>query len=120
MTFQCKENCGECCGIIPIPKKLAKKTEHLAQVKPTKIIQGQDENIYVLTEDMKCVYLNRKTKDCMIYKDRPRICKIYGLTSACPCPYFKENGEKRLLWERQLIQNQINKTVDRALELVQK
>ena len=117
--FECKENCGECCGIIPFPKELAKKTEHLAQVKPTKVIQNQG-NLYILTEDMKCVYLNRETKKCMIYKDRPRICRVYGLIPACPCPYFKITGEKRALWEKQLIQTQINATVDRAIELVQK
>lgn len=115
--FECKENCGECCGIIPFPKKLAKETEHLAQVKPTKIIQDK-ENLYILTKDLMCVYLNRKTKECMIYDKRPRICRIYGLISTCPCPYFKINGDKRKLWERQLIRTRIDEMVDRAIEQV--
>lgn len=117
MTFECKKNCGECCGIIAIPKELAKRTEHLAQVKPIEIIPDNKENIYVITKDMLCVYLNRENKECVIHKDRPRICRIYGLIPSCPCPYFKINGEKRELWEKRLIQTQINSTVNRAIDL---
>ncbi len=118
LVFKCKKNCAECCGIIPFPKKLAKETEHLAQVKPKEVLQDNQDKLYIITEDMKCVYLNRETKECMIYDKRPRICRLYGLIPACPCPYFKINGEKRALWERQLVQTQINQTVDRSIEQV--
>ena len=118
MKFKCKENCGECCGIIPIPKELAKRTEHLAQVKPKKVIENKG-NLYIITEDIKCIYLNRETKKCMIYKDRPRICRLYGLIPVCPCPYFKINGERRGLTERKIIKAKIDATVDRIIQLVQ-
>lgn len=113
--FECKENCGECCGIIPFEKELAKETENLAQVKPTKVIEIEGK-IYVITKDMLCVYLNRKTKRCAIYERRPEICRIYGLISKCPCPYFRENGMRRDRLEREIISMKINRTIDRAME----
>lgn len=111
------EDRGICCGIIPFPKELAMKTQNLAQVKPKQVIENKGE-LYIITEDMKCVYLNRKTKVCMIYEERPEICRIYGLISACPCPYFKEDGTRRGLTERKIIQAKINLTVDTALHQV--
>lgn len=120
MVFKCKSGCGSCCGIIPFPKELAKKTEHLAQVKPTKVIQDEKGRLYILTEDMFCVYLNRKTKECMIYEDRPELCRVYGLIPECPCPHFDLDGRRRNRNEACLIQIQINKTVNMALELAKK
>lgn len=116
--FRCIKGCGECCGIIGIPKKLAKETEHLAQVKPKKVILSKGK-LYIITEDMKCVYLNRKTKECIIYSKRPRICRLYGLVPVCPCPYFDIDGRKRGLTERKIIQVRIDKTVYMALSQVQ-
>lgn len=116
--FACKEGCGECCGIVPIPKEIARKTEHLAQIKPEKIFAFNND-LYIITPDMKCVYLDRKTKKCAIYKDRPRICRLYGLTPRLPCPYIKENGERRSLAERKLVQIQIDNTVDLAIKIAE-
>ena len=111
----CKENCGECCGIIPFPKDLAKETEHLAQVQPIKVMESEGE-LFIITEDLFCVYLDRKTKKCVIYEKRPRICRLYGNIPTCPCPYFKLNGERRSLTERKLIQAQIDASVHMAMQ----
>lgn len=116
MTFKCKPNCAECCGIIGIPKELAMKNQHLSQIKPKDVIES-DGKLYIITPDMFCVYLNRETKKCVIYEDRPEICRIYGMIPACPCPHFDLNGRRRNRNEACLIQIQINQTVNRALEL---
>ena len=115
MDFKCKEGCGECCGIILIPKKLAIKTEHLAQVKPNEVIAVGDD-LMIITEDLKCVYLNRETKKCMIYDDRPNICRVYGLIPMCRCPYIKMDGSVRNRLEREFIKVEIANAVDDAIE----
>jgi Fe-S-cluster containining protein len=50
----------------------------------------------LITPDFGCIFLNRKTRLCAIYEDRPNICKAYGTTIAnnymIACPYFKPNG----------------------------
>ena len=116
MTFECKKRCAECCGIIGIPKELAMKTQDLAQIKPKEVIESEGK-LYIVTPDMLCVYLNRQTKECAIYEDRPEICRIYGLIPACPCPHFDLDGRRRNRNEACLIQIQINKTVNFALEM---
>jgi Fe-S-cluster containining protein len=113
------ENCGACCGIIPISKELAKRTEHLAQVKPEKIIEG-DDGLYVLTKDLLCVYLNRKTKKCAIYDERPQVCRTYGIIPALPCPYFRADGTKRDKIESTVMQIKIDQQIDNVLERIEK
>lgn len=116
MSFQCKKNCAECCGIIPFDPAFAKQTEHLAQVKPKEVLEYKG-SLYVITKDGRCVYLNRETKKCMVYDIRPRICRIFGLTSASPCPYFKEDGTKRNEKEVEEIRRQNALTVKKVLKL---
>lgn len=110
---QCQKK-GCCCGIVPISKEVAKETENLAQVKPEKVVEIEGK-LYIITEDGLCVYLNRKTKECMIYDKRPMICRDYGLIDALPCPYFRKDGTKRGFTERKIVEMTINKTVDDAI-----
>lgn len=117
--LDCKNSCGECCGIISISKELAKRTEHLAQVKPKKIIENGND-IWVITEDLFCIYLNRKTKRCAIYDERPEVCRNYGSIPALPCPYFREDGTRRDKIERTAIQIKINQQIDNILEKIEK
>jgi Fe-S-cluster containining protein len=117
--FNCQNSCGACCGIIPISKELAKKTEHLAQVKPERVIETE-KGLHVITKDLLCVYLNRKNKKCMIYEERPQVCRDYGIIPALPCPYFRADGVRRDKIESTVIQLKINKQIDTILERIEK
>jgi len=119
MSFKCKEDCGECCGIIPISPALARKTEHFAQVEPKEVLEYKG-NLYPITKDGKCIYLNRETKECSIYDERPKICRMFGLTSATPCPYLREDGTKRNKKEVKEIKRQNALTVKKILNLAGK
>jgi len=85
--FRCKENCGECCGIVPIDKIIVKLCEHKAQVNATEIIAFGEDEIVPMTEDFFCIFLNRTTKKCEIYEFRPEVCRQYGEIRALKCPY---------------------------------
>jgi len=102
---------GECCGIIPVPKELAKSEEYLAQVKPTEVFEKNDQ-IYPITEDGLCVFLDRKTRLCAIYSDRPELCRRYGLIEELPCPYIDTRGRIRTPAKIRRTQRQINHSVD--------
>jgi Fe-S-cluster containining protein len=70
------ENCeSSCCGLFPLPAKLFNRHQHKAQ-KPYRIVETAD-HIIPLTEDGWCIFLNDK-KRCVIYNDRPNICRMYG------------------------------------------
>lgn len=103
MTFKCRENCGECCGIIPLSSELVKNNKDKFAVQPTEINAGcEDENnawCAVITEDWSCVFLNRETKKCNIYEQRPHICRMFGPSHhpSLQCKYSKPNGNLRSL-----------------------
>lgn len=51
-NFKCKENCGECCGIVPIPTNVWNKNKDNIQ----KFVASYVSEVFVLptTEDLKC------------------------------------------------------------------
>lgn len=87
---------GSCCGVFPISKEIIEKHRDKFQVLPTKELDMGNEKMAILTEDILCVFLDRKTKLCSIYEDRPEICRMFGTTTEkdymIACPYFKPNG----------------------------
>ena len=106
---------GECCGIVFFTKELAKSKELLAQVKPIEIHEFNDE-IYPQTTDGLCVFLNRQTRKCVIYNDRPKVCREYGLVKNLECPYIKPNGNLRTPAKIRRMQRKINHYVDDSLK----
>jgi len=74
----CLPNCGKCCSCIPIPKETFEKYKDKIQSKVIKLNDLHGENVFPITEDMFCVFLNRKSKMCEIYENRPALCWGYG------------------------------------------
>lgn len=130
MSFQCLKKCGECCGVVPIQEEVILRNIDKIQVKPTQTFTIEEEkqydgsiqrNVkYPMTEDLLCIFLNRETKQCMIYDDRPDVCKDYGVKEELPCPYLKCNGNRRSPAKTRRMQRQINHDVDFKLKEIKK
>ena len=93
---------GECCGCITIPKRIFERNRDKMQVPILKELDadfnGEGLCVFAETEDGKCVFLNRKTIKCMIYEDRPDICRDFGIVKEnlfMQCPFLKPNGNPR-------------------------
>jgi Fe-S-cluster containining protein len=116
-NFKCKKNCGECCGPIPISKELFEKHKDKIQ-REIKQIVGD----FYLTEDLKCIFLNKETKKCEVYEDRPQICRNYGIgkNDALSCPYIKPNGNLRSSAMQRRIQRQIIHDIDVKMKRILK
>lgn len=96
---KCPEGSG-CCGIIPFDKKLIEKHKDKFQVKPAEI-REEGEAVIIGTDDLVCVFKNRKTRLCVIYDDRPYVCRLSGTKEGIKvsglglaCPHFKPNGSE--------------------------
>tara|TARA_Y100000034_G_C6757435_1_gene337102 strand:- start:221 stop:493 length:273 start_codon:yes stop_codon:yes gene_type:complete len=89
--MQCPPNCGKCCGLIPLPKETFDKNKDRIQTKIIKLNELHLNKVLAVTEDLQCVFLNRKNKKCVIYPDRPEICKNYGLPD---CSEWKDYPKK--------------------------
>ena len=85
-TWSCIENCGACCKFdlderSDLNDKLTNKDFELIKTMTSK--------------DGWCKYLDRFSKKCMIYEDRPYFCKVHNFSIS-----FKEylkNGDKFLI-----------------------
>jgi Fe-S-cluster containining protein len=66
-------------------------------VVPYKTIILNDGKYLYLTRDMKCVFLNRTTRNCVIYKRRPQECKDFGEDESYSnrCPYIVNGSNQK-------------------------
>lgn len=118
MTFQCPENCGECCCVQPLNTQLVNANKDKFAVEPIKI----DSNYFVTvvhTQDNKCIFLDRGNMKCNIYEQRPQICKEFGPSSKqimLRCKYYNKNGKP--LTEKQ--KAKIEEKITNAKEMIQK
>ncbi len=118
MKFKCKENCGECCGIVPIKKEVWEKNLAKAQKKIKEVVEIKGE-VFAITDDAKCIFLSKRNR-CVIYEDRPQICRNYGIgfDDALSCPYIKPNGSPRSSAMVKRIQRMINHDVDAKVKRI--
>lgn len=119
MTFVCLEGCSDCCGVIPMSEELVLKyvDKYQVEVLESKSAGGE---IIVMTDDFKCIFLNRNTNRCTIYEDRPAVCKEYGLTDRLKCAYMKPSGRRRSPAMTKRVLRQINNQVNVTMRKLEK
>lgn len=81
----CK-GCGECCGPVPFPPEFLKQNSHLYQEQPIELGDMFLGVIVPITETLECVFLNKETKQCLVYEKRPKVCRLQGTIPELPCP----------------------------------
>ena len=87
----CK-GCGKCCGPVPFtPVEFDKvKNRTVVSYKTIPFLYG---SIVPETEDGFCVFLERLSKQCSIYLDRPDLCRLMGTIPELVCPRVFTKGE---------------------------
>ena len=81
-TTFCKD-CGQCCGVFPIPNDIFAAHQGKAQ-RPYSLIETEG-HVIAVTDDGYCIFLD-SDKRCAIYADRPGLCRLYG---EIPNPYMQ-------------------------------
>jgi len=80
----CK-GCGECCGPVPINKEIFEKNKDKIEDFDSLQILVNDEDYWIACRsDLTCSFYNKK-KGCLIYEDRPNVCKLYGNIPELKC-----------------------------------
>ena len=98
-----------CCGPVPIDKKVYAENQYLLQ-RPVEKTFDMGTSIVPVTAEMVCPFL-ASDHSCMIYKDRPDVCKKYGDESdlLMTCAYQTADGKGRTRKEtRKLLEKQEN------------
>jgi Fe-S-cluster containining protein len=125
MTWKCHPDCkGECCGIVPIPYIVFKSNEDVIQCTPKRVdtIRLKDKRAVVLpvTDDLKCVFLNRETFKCAIYEERPDVCRLYGQNVRLLCAYVDMTGKFRGMRDRVRVARILDKKAEKKLSALRK
>jgi len=107
MVFKCIDSCGKCCGPILFTREEWEKHRYL--LPPCVYIDYIGDRIVPQTE--KCPFLT-KEKQCMIYDDRPEVCRLFGVDERLPCPYLKPNGKPRSKASQKQVERMQNKKLD--------
>jgi Fe-S-cluster containining protein len=105
---------SHCCGIIPFNIKFLESRKDKFQSKG-ELKDAGDVGI-ILTPDLLCVFLNRETKLCSIYDERPQVCRDYGMIEKLPCLYFKRSGNPRSVASQKQVSKKIDRDIKRAME----
>lgn len=101
---------GECCGCIGIPLPIFVKHADKIQVS-LKDVEVSNDMFNYNTEDLRCMFLDRKTLMCLIYEDRLPVCKEYAFSERLPCPRIDADGNIRTPEQVKETYAQINKNV---------
>ncbi|MBF2066472.1 MAG: YkgJ family cysteine cluster protein [Calothrix sp. C42_A2020_038] len=66
-TWQCVKNCGACCNLDP-----ADRPDIHEYLTPLEL----EQYFSMVGEDGWCVNFDHKTRECRIYDNRPRFCRV--------------------------------------------
>ena len=121
LQYNClKRKCSACCGPVSIPKAIVDKHRALLPVDAV-VFDMEDGNLVVTKKDgPQCGFLNQNSESCLIYEDRPIICREYGTTDELPCPFLLPNGCKRSRQDARATQKMIDREVDKTLARITK
>jgi Fe-S-cluster containining protein len=121
MAFKCKDNCADCCGVIPISKELLEKHKDKYQAPITDRGTFNVDSEVLVTNDGLCVFLDRKAKRCLIYDERPKVCRDFGVVDdwRLGCPHFKPNGNPRSANQIKQLERKLKANTALALSILQ-
>lgn len=111
MAFVCPPGCGQCCGIVIFD--LATWEKHKCQAIDVDKVKVFDDQVVPTRKVGGCVFLDRQ-KRCLIYEDRPEVCRKYG-ESCLPCPILRPDGTRRSREEKRQMKEMIGRQVDEFL-----
>ena len=80
--FKCRQ-CGRCCCPVILTAKMFERFKHLAQRK-YKLIKLSNHDVLPDNDEETCIFFD-PNNNCVIYKDRPKVCRIYGVHKELPC-----------------------------------
>lgn len=113
--FVCIPGCGKCCGCVPIQREIINKNRALLQRRYRRY-DLEKGYIYPLTADKHCIFLHKKTFKCMIYEERPEICRLFGVIPELQCNFIDMEGHKRTSEDVMLITEENDKNAEKRID----
>lgn len=103
-TFECIKGCVDCCHFPPFSVKWWNENKHRAVREVVLTSPELDGMLIVAAKDALCPFVGEDMR-CVVYADRPAICKTYGLVPTLPCIYLNPDGSPRNEKQKQKAMN---------------
>lgn len=84
-TIACKGLCWNSCGPIDMSVAEHQRITELGVDIPMFTIERSQR--WANDEPLHCPALDKVTKRCTVYEDRPLICRAWGVADSMPCPH---------------------------------
>jgi hypothetical protein len=81
-SFIC-QNCGHCCGPIPLRDWELSRLKKTAQEMPQ---ETREKLKHQHRHHLTCILRDEESRMCSVYNSRPSVCRIMGTTAGLPCP----------------------------------
>lgn len=136
VSLPCNSCNGDCCGPVPFteedltiifnkyqksPKFRKRFPYNNTSLNKNIVFQRVDEKIVPVfvksnkylklgLDKLSCIFKdNETTGGCLIYEDRPIICRVYGKKELIPCPYagLDKQPEDETIRKKLVVQNQL-------------
>ena len=115
----CQHCTDTCCGIVPLSEETFYGNIDIVQAEIKDILTENGE-LYPITIDGKCVFYDREIRKCLIYSDRPQVCKDFATNHKgnimLMCPYYRSNGKRRRPVDTKRLIREVKKIVKRRLD----
>ncbi len=83
--FRC-QNCGECCGPIPLMEKQLERIIKALSELPAKELKRLKRQ---KRPGLTCPLRDMEKRKCSVYEARPTICRLFGQIKELECPHNK-------------------------------
>lgn len=94
---------ADCCGLIPFNLQFYAQHHELVVDERVERLLRIENFTLPITDDLQCCFLDREDLKCLIYDDRPGICRLFGNIDNLRCPYYDSQGNSRTRSERRRI-----------------
>lgn len=79
--------CGQCCGIVPIDKRTFESNQMKIKIEYHATIYNQTAFATKKDDPLECAFLD-ENKQCLIYQDRPEVCRLFGTIKKLECKFY--------------------------------
>ena len=118
MEFKCRENCGECCGLVGFTREFLERNKDKMQRPVEEFVGWKNSELIPFTKTAACCFLNAD-KTCAVYGERPDICKEFGTSARLPCAYFRQDGKPRTPAKTRQMRRQIEHGIENDMRRVE-
>jgi Fe-S-cluster containining protein len=113
-----EERChANCCGCIPMSEEFFYSHQKFVRRAIEELIPLEDNEVYPATKSGKCVFLS-ESNECLVYEERPQVCRDYGFKDNLFCPFIKPNGNIRSEGDMKRTLRTTNRIIKNKLNLM--